>query len=76
MRVKLQELRKAAGYTQDTFSRRCGMSRNHYSQIESGEKNPSLEKALRIKKVLDYHDDDIFLNVNAPNEVKRAARST
>jgi len=72
MRVKLQELRKDAGYTQETFSRQCGMSRNHYSQIESGEKNPSLEKALRIKAVLGYSDDDIFLNINAPKKVSTA----
>ena len=60
MRAKLQEMRKEKGYTQETFSRECKISRSFYSQIESGEKNPSLAVALRIKKILDYYDDDIF----------------
>ncbi len=62
MRVKLQQLREARGYTQQTFSAVVGMSRSHYSQIETGEKQPSLQLALRIKRALDYYDDDIFDN--------------
>lgn len=63
MRVKLQKLRQAMGYTQQTFSDTVGTSRNHYSQIETGDKNPSLKLALRIKKVLNYQGDDIFDNI-------------
>ena len=62
MRVKLQRLRTACGYTQKTFAEAVGASRNHYSQIESGDKNPSLKLALRIKSVLNYSDDDLFTN--------------
>ncbi len=40
MRVKLQQLREARGYTQQTFSAVVGISRSHYSQIETGEKQP------------------------------------
>lgn len=62
MRAKLQKLREAHGYTQRTFCDAVGISRSHYSQIETGEKQPSLRLALRIKKVLNYHGDDIFDN--------------
>lgn len=62
MRAKLQQLREAQGYTQQTFSAAVGTSRSHYSQIETGEKQPSLRLALRIKRVLNYHGDDIFDN--------------
>lgn len=65
MRVKLQKLRQANGYTQQTFSDAIGISRSHYSQIESGEKIPSLKLALRIKKALSYSQDDIFDNITA-----------
>lgn len=65
MRVKLQKLRQAMGYTQQTFSVAIGTSRNHYSQIETGDKNPSLKLAIRIKKVLSYQQDDIFDNIMA-----------
>ena len=66
MRVKLVKLRESRGYTQQTFSKAVGISRSHYSQIETGEKEPSLKVGLKIKRVLDYPNDDIFLNKKAP----------
>ena len=62
MRAKLQQLREANGYTQQTFSAAVGTSRSHYSQIETGDKQPALRLALRIKRVLNYYGDDIFDN--------------
>lgn len=62
MRVKLQKLREASGYTQVTMSAAVGVSRSHYSQIETGEKYPSLRLAMRIKHVLNYPGDDLFDN--------------
>ena len=62
MRVKLVRLREAQGFTQQTFSDAVGISRNHYSQIETGDKSPSLDVALRIKEALGYKGDDIFFN--------------
>lgn len=66
MRVKLQKLREAAGYTQQSFSATVGISRSHYSQIETGEKEPSLRVGLKIKKALNYQYDDIFFNQKSP----------
>ena len=62
MRAKLQRLREANGYPQQAFSSAVGTSRSHYSQIETGEKQPSLRLALRIKRALNYYGDDIFDN--------------
>ena len=62
MRAKLQQLRKSNGYTQQTFSAAVGTSRSHYAQIETGDKQPALRLALRIKRVLNYYGDDIFDN--------------
>lgn len=66
MRVKLVKLREGRGYTQKTFSEAVGISRSHYSQIETGEKEPSLKVGLKIKRVLDYQYDDIFFNYKCP----------
>lgn len=66
MRAKLQQLRKANGFTQQTFSSAVGTSRSHYAQVETGEKQPSLRLALRIKRVLGYYGDDIFDNAMPP----------
>lgn len=66
MRVKLRQLRKAAGMTQQELGAQVGISRNHYCQIETGEKNPSLKVSLRIKRVLNYTYDDLFFNQKRP----------
>lgn len=66
MRTKLVKLREGRGYTQATFSNAIGISRSHYSQIETGEKEPSLRVSLKIKKALDYPYDDIFFNQKCP----------
>ena len=63
---KLQTLREGAGYTQQTFSERLGVSRSHYAQIESGDKNPSLKLSLKIKQALGYPYDDLFFNPKRP----------
>lgn len=66
MRTKLVSVRKAAGLSQEVTADKLQISRSHYSQIESGDKNPSLDIALRIKQFFDYSNDDIFLNSLAP----------
>ncbi|MEG1894596.1 MAG: helix-turn-helix domain-containing protein [Oscillospiraceae bacterium] len=66
MRVKLQKIREGRGYTQQSFSEAIGISRSHYSQIETGEKEPSLRVGLKIKRMLKYEYDDIFFNQKSP----------
>lgn len=66
MRMRLANLRKEMLLSQEMMAEKLGISRSHYSQIESGDKTPSLEVALRIKQVCGYSDDDIFLNINTP----------
>ena len=45
---------------------RLGVSRSHYAQIESGDKNPSLKLSLKIKQALGYPYDDLFFNPKRP----------
>lgn len=78
MRVKLVNLRKALGYTQSSAAAVIGVSRSHYSQIETGEKAPSLKLASKIKEEFDYKGDDIFFDTARPilerKENARAAK--
>ena len=62
MRTRLVTARKRAGYSQQTFSTALGISRTHYTQIETGAKNPSLAVAIKIKALLHYKGDDIFFD--------------
>ncbi|HPT76790.1 MAG TPA: helix-turn-helix domain-containing protein [Defluviitaleaceae bacterium] len=47
--------------TQYEVAQKVGISTTTYTNIDLGKKNPSLKIALRIKKVLNYKDDNIFL---------------
>lgn len=64
MRSRLREIRLACGMTQQEVATAADIERVTYTNIELGNKNPSFAVAARIKKVLGYNDDDIFLVVN------------
>ena len=64
MRKKLIEIRKKRKLTQGEMAKLLEISRTTYTGYENGNFNPSLEKALEIKKILKYKDDDIFLITN------------
>ncbi len=60
MRVRLAMLREEANFTQTQISRCADISQGYYSDIESGVRCPSPEIALRIAKILDIPEKDIF----------------
>ena len=62
MRLKLKEIRINRNLTQEDIASKLGIDRATYTNIELGNRNPSLEVALKIKQVLRYKNDDIFLN--------------
>lgn len=66
MRSRLREIRLMRNMTQQEVAAAAEIERVTYTNIELGNKNPSFAVAARIKKVLDYHDDDIFLDMSAP----------
>ena len=63
MRVRLQTIRQKQGFTQSSFAEAIGISRNHYGQIETGSRTPSLDVAMRIKAALGYFHDDLFEDI-------------
>lgn len=70
MRKILKQERIKKGLTQQEIADLVGISRVHYTQIEnnSGNKKPSLDVAIGIKKVLGYSGDDLFLVANVPDK--------
>ncbi|WP_315109857.1 helix-turn-helix domain-containing protein [Clostridium intestinale] len=62
MRNILKELRLTANLTQLDVANRLKIGRTSYTNIELGNKNPSLDLAISIKKLFQYEKDDIFLN--------------
>ena len=72
MRKKLILLRKKHNLTQEHMAELIGVSRTTYTGYENGRVNPSLENGLRIKKILNYTFDDIFLNTNVSKGNKKS----
>ncbi|WP_206457858.1 helix-turn-helix transcriptional regulator [Anaerovorax sp. IOR16] len=62
MKKVLKDQRIRCGYSQSVLAELCGIKRNSYNQIERGHRNPSYLLSKRIKKVLNYYNDDLFDN--------------
>lgn len=57
---KLEELRKAAGLTQQELSVKAEVSRKSINAIENGVYVPSTVLALKISKTLNCRVEDLF----------------
>ena len=54
MEINLEELRKNKNLTQEEVSERIGIARSTYTNIENGERRPSVETAKKIAAVLGF----------------------
>lgn len=58
MRVK--ELRKATGFSQETFADKCGFARSYMSRIERGGANPSIDAIEILALALEVEPFELF----------------
>ena len=63
MRKKLMEIRKKKKFTQQEIANCLNISRSTYSAYECGTINIPLDKALKLKNLLKYKNDDLFFNL-------------
>ena len=49
---RVRELRREAGYSQESFAAECGLDRTYFGGIERGERNLALRNIHRIAKTL------------------------
>ena len=61
-REKLILIRKKRKLTQKEIAEYVGISRTTYAGYENGDFSPSIEVATKIKEILKYKKDDIFLD--------------
>ena len=59
---KLAEIRKQKGYTQKEMAEALGIARSTYSGYENEYFRIPITFALKIKEILNYKNDDIFLD--------------
>ncbi|MBY6346901.1 XRE family transcriptional regulator [Providencia rettgeri] len=50
--IRVRELRKTSGFTQEAFADRCGYARTYMSRIETGGANVSLDAIDVLAKAL------------------------
>ncbi|MCM2558148.1 helix-turn-helix domain-containing protein [Alcaligenes faecalis] len=50
--IRVRELRKTSGFTQEAFADRCGYARTYMSRIETGGANVSLDAIDVLSKAL------------------------
>jgi len=62
-RELLANKRRAAGLTQAEIASRVGITQQHYSLIENGQRDPALRVVLRIAEVLDADPRELFADV-------------
>ena len=58
----IRRLRKAAGYSQESFADRCKVHRTYMGAVERGETNISLDSLERIAKALNLSPGQLLLD--------------
>ncbi len=62
--VRLVDIRKSSNLLQREVAEKANISREHYTQIESGVRKPSLQVAVDLAKALDIPLEEFFLAIN------------
>ncbi len=57
---RVRDLRKARGYSQESFAVESGLDRSYYGGVERGERNVSLDNIAAIARALDVPISDLF----------------
>jgi transcriptional regulator with XRE-family HTH domain len=64
---KLKQLRKERHLLQSNIARMAGISGNYYSEIETGQRSPSLETTIALAHALGVTVNDILLDCGISN---------
>ena len=59
----IRRLRRAAGYSQESFADKCGVHRTYMGSVERGETNISLDNLERIARTLNLTVGQLFQEV-------------
>jgi len=62
MKSKIEQIRRDKKLTHEQIARAVGISRSFYTQIENGNRNPSLEVAIKLAQELDCKVEEIFFS--------------
>ena len=58
--LRVRELRKAKGYSQEEFAYECGVHRTYMGDVERGERNVSIDNIAKIALALKISIQELF----------------
>lgn len=70
-RVRMKERRLELNLTHEQVADKLGIDRSTYTNIENGNRNPSFDLSLKIKRLFKVKSDDIFLVNNVAKKDKQ-----
>jgi transcriptional regulator with XRE-family HTH domain len=62
--LRVRELRKAMGFSQEAFAAHCGLDRTYVGGIERGERNVALRNIAVIAKALGITVSELLQGLN------------
>lgn len=60
---RIRELRKAQGFSQESFAAEIGLDRTYMGSVERGERNIATLNLIRIAKSLNVEIGELFPNI-------------
>jgi transcriptional regulator with XRE-family HTH domain len=73
---RIRDLRKSAGYSQESFADHVGIHRTYGGELERGEANVTLENLVKIAKGLTISLSELFAGVEERAQVVTRAPQT
>ncbi len=71
MGMRIRQIRKIKGWSQDELAKKCGISMSFLGHIERGTRIMSLETFVSICGVLDANADELLWGETYPSEMVR-----
>lgn len=62
---RIRELRKAKGFSQESFAYEVGLDRTYMGSVERGERNVAAINLIRIAKTLKVEVGELFPSIKA-----------
>lgn len=60
---RVRELRKARGYSQESFAHECDIHRTYMGDVERGERNIALDNIVKISGALGIELSELFQEI-------------
>ena len=67
---QIRKLRKAAGFSQESFASECSLDRAYYGGIERGERNIASINLVQIATALDVEVGELFPSLKSLKKAK------